>query len=210
MKKKNLQGGFAPLLIIAIIAILAIGGGAYVVKKNKEAKNLEGNVDTQANVNADVNANVNANLGVNAKAKTSLRSLLALGKSTMCTFTSASGGTSTSGTVYLGADGDMHGMFETKTGTQTAVTSHMIVKDGVTYAWTGTQGVKMNLAEMNANTSTEMQANKYADFDKQGDYKCSPWVRDDSQFTLPASVKFMDLNALLKLNTGVKINGSGY
>src|SRR3989344_9127103 len=101
MRNKNLQGGFAPLLIIAIVAILAIGGGAYVVTKNKQVKNaeLEDNLDTQANVNADINANENANLGVNAQAKGSLRSLLALGRDTMCTFESTEGGTSSSGTV---------------------------------------------------------------------------------------------------------------
>src|SRR3989338_6885057 len=91
MKNRNLQGGFAPLLIIAIIAILAIGGGVYVVKKNRDAKinaELEGNVETKENTNADLNANENANLGINAKAKGSFRSLLGLGKNTQCTFAS--------------------------------------------------------------------------------------------------------------------------
>ena len=46
MKNKNLQGGLAPFLIIAIVAILAIGGGAYLVTKNKGAK-----VNTQINSN---------------------------------------------------------------------------------------------------------------------------------------------------------------
>lgn len=209
MKKNNLKGGFAPLLIIAIIAILAIGGGAYIVaKKNREAGT------PQANENAQENANVNANLGVNAnvnaKSNTSLRSLLALGKNTMCTFSSTNSNVTSSGIVYLGADGDMRGDFESKSGTQTAVASHMIVKSGVTYAWTGTQGVKMDTTGIDVNASAEMQAKKYADLDAQGDYNCSAWSRDNSKFTLPTGVTFTDLNAMLKLNTGVKIPGFGY
>src|SRR3989344_2681426 len=122
MKNRNLQGGFAPLLIIAIIAILAIGGGVYITKKNKAAKvELEGNAETQANANADANANENANLGinanVNAKTKGTFRSLLALGKNTQCTFTSLNNGVNSSGTVYISVTGSMRGDFTSATST---------------------------------------------------------------------------------------------
>ncbi|KKQ46482.1 MAG: hypothetical protein US65_C0039G0008, partial [Candidatus Yanofskybacteria bacterium GW2011_GWC2_37_9] len=77
MKNKNLQLGFAPLLIIiAIIAVLTVGGGVYVATK-KEKIDTEDNVDTQVNANLGVNANINA--------KSSLRSLLALGRNQVCT-----------------------------------------------------------------------------------------------------------------------------
>ena len=195
------------MLIIAIVAILAIGGGTYVATKNKQAKNveLEDNLDTQANANADANANANANLGVNAK--NSLRSLLGLGQSTKCTFSNTVADVSSSGTIYLGADGDMRGEFESKVGTQAAVSSNMIVKDGVTFTWSGTQGVKMTTAGAGADANAQAQANKYVDMDAQMDYDCSAWTRDESKFTVPTGVNFVDFDALLK--AGVKIPGAG-
>ncbi len=215
MKNKKLQGGFAPFIIIAIIAVLAIGGGAtYVVNKNKVAKNaeVEGNVETQANFKADENANENANLGVNAnvnaKAKGSLRSLLGLGQNTMCTFSSTDGDTTSSGTVYIAADGDMSGQFEIKSGTKTTFTSSMIVKDDISYVWSGGQGAKMNVSELKGDTSAQVGggAGEYVDLDAQADYDCSAWVRDESKFAVPSTVNFIDLDAMLK--GGVKLPGT--
>ncbi len=203
MKNKNLQGGFAPLLIIAIIAILAIGAGAYVVQKNRAAKAPEAgdNLNTQANVNADLNANANANLGINANAKSSLRSLLGLGKNVMCTFSGTTGSTSSSGTVYISADGSMRGDFTTQTSTGTQ-TSSMIVKDKIAYAWSGTQGVKMDATKATTSAGTSAQAKSAVDLDSQVDHKCTDWTPDASKFVIPATVKFLDLEAMMKASTG--------
>jgi hypothetical protein len=207
--KKKLQGGFAPLLIIAIIAILAVGGGAYVVTKNKEVKKaeLEDNVETQANANADANANANANLGVNANAKGSLRSLLALGKNTMCTFTSVVENSSSSGTVYIAADGSMSGDFTSQT-TAGTVNSHMIMKGGTSYVWSGAQGAKMNVSA--TQNATASNTNQSVDLDAQVDYDCKNWTRDDSKFTVPTNVNFIDIEAMMKgagaLPGGVDVN----
>ena len=203
MKNKNLQGGFAPLLILAIVAILAIGGGAYVVTKNKQAKNaeLEGNADTQANVNADINANVNANLGINAKAKGSFRSLLALGKNTMCSFTSVNEGVTSSGTVYIAASGSMRGDFTSQmsSGTQT---SSMILKDDYSYVWSGSQGAKMNVASSaSGSASAGAQAEQSVDLDSQVDYDCQAWSVDQSKFSLPSGVNFLDIEAMMRGST---------
>lgn len=210
MKNKNLQGGFIPLLVIAIIAVLAVGGGAYVVTKNKAAKNaeVEGNLETQANSQADINANENANLGINAninaKAKGSLRSLLGLAQNTECTFSSTNASTTSSGTVYITSDGDMRGEFQMKTGTQATVTSNMLVKGDISYVWSGTQGVKMSVSEIKANSGTQAQTNQFVDLmDTDVNYDCSAWVRDDSKFVVPTSVNFIDLDAFLK--GGIKL-----
>ena len=209
----NLQGGFAPLLIIAIVAVLAVGGGAYVITKNKQAKvdiEAEGNLETQANSNADANANVNANLGVNANinAKGSLRSLLGLGQSTVCTFSSTAGGTSSSGTVYIASSGSMRGDFSSQTSSG-AQASSMIVKDGYSYVWSGSQGVKMNVeSNASANSGASAQTKQSVDLDSQVDYDCKAWTVDQSKFTLPSTVDFVDIDAMLKgsLQGGVKLS----
>lgn len=200
MKNRNLQGGFAPLLVIAIIAVLAIGGGTYVATKNKEVKKaqLEDNVDTQANVNADANANINANLGINANtdAKGSLRSMLAVGRSQKCTYTNTAGGATSSGTFYISADGSMRGDFtvQTSAGSQT---SSMIVKNGTSYVWSGTQGSKMSAT---TNGTDTFNINTGFDLDSQFGYNCENWSKDESKFTVPSSVKFVDIDAMMKLD----------
>ncbi len=200
MKSQNLQRGFAPLLVIAIVAVLAIGGGVYVSKKNA-AKNaeLEDNLETQANANADANANANANLGINASAnaKGSLRSLLGLAKNQMCTFTSTAGGLDSIGTVYVSSTGEMRGDFKTETSTSSTVESHMIVKGGTSYVWSGTQGAKMDVSATN---STAAGAKQSVDMDSQVDYKCSDWTVDSSKFTLPTGINFIDLKALMNVD----------
>ena len=188
MKRKNLQGGFAPLLIIAIIAILAIGGGAYVVTKNKEAK-----IKTGIEGNGELNVNANAK----GETKGSLRSLLGIGKDTMCTFTSTAGGVNSSGSVFVASSGEMRGEFtsQTSTGTQT---SSMIVKGGTSYVWSGSQGIKMSSNKVNASASAEGKAKSSVDLDSQVNYKCGNWTVDQSKFIVPTTVKFLDLDAMLK------------
>jgi hypothetical protein len=59
---KNYQKGFAPLIIILIIAALAIGGGVYYVQKNKNSEpyhvpgalHTETSTDTQTNVKGNI------------------------------------------------------------------------------------------------------------------------------------------------------------
>jgi hypothetical protein len=197
MTKAKLQAGFAPLIIIAIVAVLAIGGGAYVVSKNKAKAPAEGdNAETQANANADANANANANLGVNAKG--SLRSLLGLGKNVMCTFKSEAGDVVSSGTVYVAANGNMRGDFKMGANADTQ-SSSMMVKDGYSYVWSGKQGVKMKAsAEASAQAGAEGEAKQTVNLDEQVDYSCSNWTMDASKFTLPSGVEFIDLEAMLK------------
>lgn len=201
MKNNNVSynAGFIPLLVLVVVAALAIGGGFYAVKKNNEKKAaLEDNLETQANANADVNANVNANLGINANGsgKATIMSLLGVKKNTTCTFKDVRDGVASEGTVYISAEGNMSGDFTTtKSGTST--TSHMIVKGGVAYVWTGSQGAKMNVASLQGSASA--QTKSYVDVNSQIDYTCKDWTVDASKFTLPSSATFVDLEAMLKL-----------
>jgi hypothetical protein len=196
----NRQRGIAPLVVIAIVAVLAIGGGTYVASKNKAKKaQLEGNIQTQA----DANANVNPGAG---KTKGSLRSLLALGTNTQCTFSNTEEGFSYSGTTYIGADGNMSGDFSSTT-SQGTLESHIIYKDGISYAWSGNQGVKMAV-DLKSNASASGEANQSFDLDADIDYECKPWTRDEAKFTVPTTVKFTDLTSVdikAKLPSGVKL-----
>ena len=45
---------------------------------------------------------------------------------------------------------------------------------------------------------TSGQANASVDLNQQVDYSCKPWRADNSKFTVPSSVTFTDLSAMMK------------
>src|SRR3989344_382 len=189
-KLGKLQAGFAPFIIIAIIAVLAIGGGGYVVSKNKAAKK-----DTSLEAGAEAGAEVE--LGLNTKG--SLRSLLGLGKNVMCTFESSADGATSSGTVYIASNGNMRGDFKMGAGAGVQ-SSSMMVKDGYSYVWSGgsDQGIKMAAsADAAAQAGAEGEAKQSVGLDEQVDYSCSGWTMDASKFMMPAGVEFIDLKAMM-------------
>jgi len=201
--KINYQKGFAPLLVIVIVAAIAIGGGIYAAKHKSKPAPVD-DVETQANANADANANANANLGVNANinaqinsklntsAKTTgtLKALLGLGKNVVCDVDTGK----ESGKVYLTAGGSLSGEFTASNGT----ISHVIVKDGMAYVWSGTQGAKLSLDYLNASASA--QSSSQVNLNSEASYSCSDWTVDNSKFTLPSGVNFVDIEAMLKGN----------
>ena len=191
MKNKNLQLGFAPLLIIiAIIAVLTVGGGVYVATK-KEKIDTEDNVDTQVNANLGVNANINA--------KSSLRSLLALGRDQVCTFNSGTGASEVSGTMYL--SGSMvRGDFSSKGPSGVMEESHMIKQGDVVFTWSGNKGAKLGMSQMNTNVSSQNSGSfgLSSIFDQNLNYKCNNWSKDNAKFSTPSGIVFEDLEALEK------------
>jgi hypothetical protein len=126
----------------------------------------------------------------------------------MCTFTSVVENSTSSGTVYIASNGDMSGDFTSQTKTAGTVTSHMIMKGGTSYVWSGAQGAKMNVSASEATTASN--TNQSVDLDAQVDYDCKNWTRDDSKFTVPTNVNFVDIEAMMKgagaLPGGVDVN----
>lgn len=209
---KNKQGGFLSAIAIALIAVLAVGGGVYAVKKSKEKQMHEGdNVETRADGRADEHANVRANLGAGGVMKGSLRSLFGIGKDTECTIENTMQNYSSKGTVYVTSKGEASGNF-TSTVNGRAIDSHMIIKDGVTYTWSGTQGSKISLKDMPMPEENgakippqDMQKNG-VDMNSQVNYSCKDWAYDASKFVIPTTVQFVDLGEMMKK---FNINASG-
>jgi len=215
MKKQNLYNrGFGPLVIVIIVAIVAAAGaGTYtVIKKNnaKSAAETEVKAETDANANTQVNANASTTVKVNANG--TLRALIALGKDTVCTVhTEVSTGKS-EGTVYISGD-NMRGDFTTTGTAAGAIESHMVKTGATMYAWSGSQGAKMD-----ANMQSGAQAgasNGGVDLDQGYGYECKDWKKDTSKFVVPISVNFIDLSAMMNANgtmkmpAGVKVDASG-
>lgn len=78
----------------------------------------------------------------------------------------------------------------------------MIKNDDDMFMWTGSQGVKMNVAAA-ASASTTSSGN--INLDQRVSYDCKAWTKDVSLFTIPSDVKFVDVAAMLKARGNLRL-----
>ncbi|MES2215678.1 MAG: hypothetical protein V4481_00065 [Patescibacteria group bacterium] len=208
MKKTvNYQAGFGPLVVIIILAIIAAGGvGTYsAIKKSQARKAVEAHVEADASENSNGNSmGVQATSSVVVGTNTgTFRSLLARGKDVVCTLSTNVASGSSNGTVYISGT-MMRGDFTT-TSSGSVVESHMIKNGDTMYSWSGNQGAKINV-DTSGQASAQSQSSFNLDQSVVG-YECKDWNKDSSKFTVPSSVTFVDLNAMMNAN-GVKLPGN--
>ncbi len=126
-----------------------------------------------------------------------LRELLTLGRSAKCEFSTPDG------TVTMYMDGTRQRIEMMAQGTDAYT-----ISDGVwLYSWSGTQGVKYELAAMKQMAedladdypSTPQAPNTAADYaDTAANVRCSAWTPSGDSFTPPSNVEFQDMAALLQ------------
>ena len=164
---------------IGIIAIIIIVGGAYFLTRNKSADQTV-NSNTEAVVEAEGEISVETG---------SIESLLAAGKSQMCTFASSEQDAETSGAVYV-SGGKMRGDFVIDaSGTKTE--SHLIYDGTMSYVWNDGSDVGFKMAlDASAQTSAPSQG---IDPKKNYEYRCRNWTADISMYELPSNVKFNEI-----------------
>lgn len=181
------------LVSVAIVLLLAIGGGAFFVmstrsKTSVNPNRMEGNVEVTTGATGTVE-------------QKSLKDLLALGQSQQCTFSDPSGN---AGTVYI-ANAKMRGDFNTTTDGK-VVASHMIVDQPTAYVWMDgqTTGFKMSL-----DTVKQPQGKTgNVDIDKKVDYTCESWSMDPTLFTLPSTVAFSDMGSFSVPSGAMEVSGT--
>lgn len=158
------------VVVVVIIALLAMRGGS----------------DTSSETTTSTG-------GSSDGSSMSLKELFAAGGSQECEFNSDEGGVRSSGLVFVSGN-RMRGDFTSEIGGK-AETSHMIVDGGTSYVWTdgSSQGVKMSFANVSAQSSQQGSV----DADKKVDYSCTSWSADASKFSVPSTVTFADLGAMM-------------
>jgi hypothetical protein len=186
--------GFGPLAIIIIAAII-LGGGAGAYKAVQKGKEKKAQMESTSEVTAS------STTKIEVKNSGTLRALIAQNKNLVCTIKSDVTTGSSEGIVYLSGT-DMRGDFVIKTASST-VSSHMLKVGSTMYAWTdGGQGVKMDAtASANSNANTKDALN----LDQNVSYDCKDWTKDTSKFVVPTTVNFIDVNAMINAQGGVKI-----
>jgi hypothetical protein len=177
--------------VVGVIIVIALG--LYLIMAKSKTSSENGN-----NVAAENSPAANANAAANSQPaqQSSLKDLLALGTSQKCTFSDSN----TAGTFYI-ASGKSRGDFSsTVAGKATA--THMIGDGKTSYVWIDgqKQGFKMSLeaAADQKQANAQPNASQGVDMNKKMNYSCEAWTADNSMFTLPSGIEFVDMSTMMK------------
>ena len=173
-------------IIIAVVAILLIAAGAYLVLGKKSQTPQTSSTNTTTEQKSEDSGSI----------KSSIKSLLGGGKNVMCTVKYPTADQSAEGTIYVSSKkmrGDFKMMVEGK-----SVESHMITDDTYSYSWSSMmpQGVKMKMAQIEAPTASPTSGQ--VDINNEVDMNCFNWGVDNSKFTPPSDIQFMDVSTMMK------------
>ncbi|NCN52545.1 hypothetical protein GW943_01930 [Candidatus Parcubacteria bacterium] len=172
--------GLPQTIIIAILAVVLIGGGVYVVK-HKSTPTEQVNTDTDAS---------DTDPETPFSGSGSFRDLLNLGHTAVCDVTYSDENSVVTGTSYI-AQNRVRGDFTIETKDNT-FESHFIHQDEMLYSWTLTPG---GITALKMSTATEGEtgdtnASQGVDLNQHIEYDCRPWTVDESEFTPPAAIEF--------------------
>jgi len=174
------------LVIVAVIGILALLGGAAYLSLSKSSK---------ATTPAEKITVTQPKVSSSSSMTGSLKSLLTGGKTQICSISYPDNkGT---GTIYV-ADKKFSGDFTMKADDGKVTVGHMI-SDGIyMYVWsTATpMGIKIKLdAAINAAGKTQPGS---VDINQKVNLNCSPWIADQSKFNVPSNIQFSDLSNIMQ------------
>ena len=131
--------------------------------------------------------------------------LIGLGKSLKCTYTmNEQEGTTGTGTIYVSGT-KMRGDTTITMENNANIDSHFISADNVMYSWTSAspQGYKIAVDRETINDASPSKIPEEAKaLQEKLNYKCLPWLPDQSLFELPTGVEFVDFSELTKTPTG--------
>ena len=186
-------------LPIGLVAILLVAGGAafFVLKpfgKVSQSQNQTTERQQQENENKE-------EITVGAVEGT-IKDLIAKNVPLQCTFSHVDSEATTEGAVYL-ADSKIRGNFTTILNAKEPIESFVIQDSQYLYAWTSQEakGTKIKLEDVEQEEAVEPETEAgqgavgFNDLEKQNiNYSCKPWIVDNSLFTPPNNIEFLDLN----------------
>lgn len=169
-------------ILIALAAAVVIGGGIWWFAGGKD----------------DDSASQSGQETTNFSQASTINELLAQNENLMCTYSGTDDqGNANSGTVYL-ADGRMSGNFSLRAPGEDAIASNLINDGQYQYSWQEgeDEGVKISLEQITANQpAMDSQSDEPAssvDQDEDYNFECQEWSVDESRFSPPGDVDFID------------------
>lgn len=198
-KQENSDRGSKMIIWVVLVLLILILGGWYFMKGKSEGLTSQTSSESKTEV-----SNVGGVQAVDSSSGSgSLAELWKRGGNHMCTITMADALFKSSGTVYVSGNkvrADFN-MTMAEMGNK-PVTSSMIQKDGEVYTWTNSypQGFKMKVPA-GTNPTNMTGPNNAGGIDPSANvkYDCKSWTPDESKFTPPSDIKFMEAPTM-KLN----------
>lgn len=176
------ERGFMVPLIIAIVALLAVGGYAYEKQKTAKQSPRTNEVSTETQTQ-EINTDVSANTQM------SLRDLLSLSSPQECAVTFTTQNVETKGTVKV-AQGKVRADYETVVNGK-PWNVHALLDGSNSYTWMDgmPQGFKIALSSDAVQGSGAQTQG--TDVNQKMNVVCKAWNVDTSFFSLPTNVDFM-------------------
>lgn len=165
-----------------IVAIAIIATGVYFfTKSGSNDNNTKSESGSASSADQDNQQN------------SSLKSLMALGKSQKCEFKSTDEQGTAEGVFYI-SNGKSRGDITTNYEGQTSKT-HMIYDNNTSYVWMdgSNSGFKMAIDTQDPQSTTPDQT-QGVDPNKDYKFDCDNWNSDNSMFTTPSNVEFKEFN----------------
>lgn len=133
----------------------------------------------------------------------SLRSLLGLNTNLHCRIQDDSDSEKGIGEIFVSGD-KLAGSFSSTDASEQTTTHHLVQVDKVMYVWNSgeNQGFKMPIVDIETNSTTEEATtttnnpNDVVDLDKEIDFQCDNWQVDNSKFSIPTDINFVDLTEI--------------
>ena len=191
------EKGFATMTVVAIVAVLLVGGGVYYATQSDDSDTSEKTVENQqSRESQDVEQEDTDSLSGTA----TLKSLFSRNESMRCDVSYSGPENEVSGTLYSAADQlKFRWDFVTTTKSSGDIESHMIRDGDTQYMWSNgmSQGMKMTVDP--ESLSTNMEAEESIDYNQNVSYECDAWSEDASAFEPPSNIEFQSFGG----NSGV-------
>lgn len=180
-----------------VYTLLVLGAIPLTLTACTEKSNVTDVADVMNNDITEEDMEENYNL--------SLKELTGLGKNIKCTYDFSNEEASGKGIVYVSGN-KMRSEMSVKTEGDGEIEAYTVSDDQYVYMWASNsnQGMRMSVSEedydyaedMNSSDSSELYS--YQDQNQKMDYKCLPWVPDNSKFDTPNDIDFIDYTEMLQ------------
>ena len=171
--------------LIGLVIIVLLAGGAVLFFKNRSSdKDTKDSSTTSSTETAKKTEQTPKSNQYNS----SIKSIIAMGKSVKCTFSFVDAGVTSAGTAYFAADKRARVDFKNSGGDKN-LDGSMILTADKQYVWDQTKKIGSTFDT----TGVAKQSNGGISSDKVIDFQCNDWTLDAAVLTPPADVRFVAL-----------------
>jgi hypothetical protein len=130
----------------------------------------------------------------------SMQDLIARGQSVKCAYNITEEEGEAKGVLYITGDKVRSEMEITEKETGKKMKVNSIIAEDWMYTWNNFMpgGTKMNMKEMQGEADEDYSQREADKMKEEMDYKCRPWITDNSKFAVPTDIEFKDMTKMMQ------------